>query len=64
VKVEGEEGEWFEKTKEVRQGCPLSPLLRSWKTKMMMFSKRKKKSGENEWNWEGRKIEHIYTEHR
>jgi hypothetical protein len=27
------------------------------KTKMMMFNKRKRKSEENEWYWEGRKIE-------
>jgi hypothetical protein len=29
------------------------------KTKMMVFNKRKKKSQENEWNWEGRKIEQV-----
>jgi hypothetical protein len=27
------------------------------KTKIMVFSKRKRKSEENEWNWEVRKIE-------
>jgi hypothetical protein len=27
------------------------------KTKMIVFNKRKRKSEENEWNWEGRKIE-------
>jgi hypothetical protein len=27
VKVEEKEGEWFETTKGVRQGCSLSPLL-------------------------------------
>jgi gentisate 1,2-dioxygenase len=27
------------------------------KTKMMVFNKRKRKIEENEWNWEGRKIE-------
>jgi hypothetical protein len=26
------------------------------KTKMMVFNKRKRKSEENEWNWEERKI--------
>jgi hypothetical protein len=26
------------------------------KTKIMVFYKRKRKSEENEWNWEGRKI--------
>ncbi|CAH1379718.1 unnamed protein product [Tenebrio molitor] len=29
------------------------------KTKMMVFDKRKRKSEENEWNWEERKIEHV-----
>jgi hypothetical protein len=29
------------------------------KTKMMVFNKRKRKSEENEWNWEGRKIERL-----
>jgi hypothetical protein len=29
------------------------------KTKMMVFNKRKRKSEENEWNWEGRKIERV-----
>jgi hypothetical protein len=29
------------------------------KTKMMVFNKRKRKSEENEWNWEGRKILRI-----
>jgi hypothetical protein len=29
------------------------------KTKMMVFDKRKRKSEENEWNWEGRKIEQV-----
>jgi hypothetical protein len=28
-------------------------------TKMMMLNKRKRKSDENEWNWEGRKIEQV-----
>jgi hypothetical protein len=28
-------------------------------TKMMVINKRMKKSEENEWNWEGRKIEQI-----
>jgi hypothetical protein len=28
-------------------------------TKMMMFYKRKRKSDENEWNWEGRTIEQV-----
>jgi hypothetical protein len=27
------------------------------KTKMMVFNERKRKNEENEWNWEGRKIE-------
>jgi hypothetical protein len=31
------------------------------KTKMMVFNKRKKKSEENEWKWEGRKIERSNT---
>jgi hypothetical protein len=26
------------------------------KTKIMVFNRRKRKSEENEWNWEGRKI--------
>jgi hypothetical protein len=29
------------------------------KTKMMVFNKRKRKSEESEWNWEGRKIEQV-----
>jgi hypothetical protein len=29
------------------------------KTKMMVFNKRKRKSEENEWYWEGRKIEQV-----
>jgi hypothetical protein len=29
------------------------------KAKMMVFNKRKRKSEENEWNWEGRKIEQV-----
>jgi hypothetical protein len=29
------------------------------KTKMMMFNKRKRKSEENKWNCEGRKIEQL-----
>jgi hypothetical protein len=29
------------------------------KTKMMVFDKRKRKSEENEWNWEERNIEHV-----
>jgi Leu/Phe-tRNA-protein transferase len=29
------------------------------KTKMMVFNKRKRKSEENEWKWEGRKIERV-----
>jgi 16S rRNA G1207 methylase RsmC len=29
------------------------------KTKMVMFNKRKRKSEENEWYWEGRKIEQV-----
>jgi hypothetical protein len=29
------------------------------KTKMMVFNKRKRKSEENNWNWEGRKIEQV-----
>jgi 16S rRNA G1207 methylase RsmC len=29
------------------------------KTKMMVFNKRKRKSEENEWNWEERKIEEV-----
>jgi hypothetical protein len=29
------------------------------KRKMVVFNKRKRKSEENEWNWEGRKIEEI-----
>jgi hypothetical protein len=29
------------------------------KTKMMVFNKRKRKSEENEWNWEGRKIARV-----
>jgi hypothetical protein len=29
------------------------------KTKMMVFNKRKRKSEENEWNWERRKIERV-----
>jgi hypothetical protein len=29
------------------------------KTKMMVFNKRKRKSEENEWNWEGMKIEQV-----
>ncbi|KAH0813723.1 hypothetical protein GEV33_009066 [Tenebrio molitor] len=33
------------------------------KTKMMVFNKRKKKSQENEWNWEGRKIEQVNKEY-
>jgi hypothetical protein len=28
-------------------------------SKVMVFNKRKRKSEENEWNWEGRKIEQI-----
>jgi hypothetical protein len=31
------------------------------KTKMMVFNKRKKKSEENEWKWEERKIERSNT---
>jgi hypothetical protein len=30
------------------------------KTKMMVFNKRKRKSEENKWNWEGRKIKQVY----
>jgi hypothetical protein len=29
------------------------------KTKMMVFSKRKSKTEENEWKWEGSKIERV-----
>jgi spore germination protein GerM len=29
------------------------------KTKMMVFNKRQRKSEENEWKWEGRKIERV-----
>jgi hypothetical protein len=29
------------------------------KTKMMVFNKRKRKSEENEWKWEGRRIEQV-----
>jgi hypothetical protein len=29
------------------------------KTKMMVFNKRKRKSEENEWNWEEMKIEQV-----
>ncbi|KAJ3632193.1 hypothetical protein MTP99_009213 [Tenebrio molitor] len=29
------------------------------KTKMMVFNKRKWKNEENEWKWEGRKIERV-----
>jgi hypothetical protein len=29
------------------------------KTKMIVFDKRKRKSEENEWNWEARKIEQV-----
>jgi hypothetical protein len=29
------------------------------KTKMRVFNKRKRKSEENEWNWEERKIEQV-----
>jgi hypothetical protein len=29
------------------------------KTKMMVFNKRNRKSEENKWNWEGRKIEQV-----
>jgi hypothetical protein len=29
------------------------------KTKMMVFHKRKRKSEENDWNWDGRKIEQV-----
>jgi hypothetical protein len=29
------------------------------KTKMMVFNKRKSQSEDNEWNWEGRKIEEV-----
>jgi hypothetical protein len=31
------------------------------KTKMMVFNKRKRKSEENEWNWEERKIKQVHT---
>jgi hypothetical protein len=31
------------------------------KTKVMVFNKRKKKSEENEWKWEERKIERSNT---
>jgi hypothetical protein len=30
------------------------------KSEMMVFNKRKRKSEENDWNWEGRKIERMY----
>jgi trehalose-6-phosphatase len=33
--------------------------LKVEKTKMMVFNTRKMKSEENEWNWEGRKIEQV-----
>jgi hypothetical protein len=29
------------------------------KTKMMLFNKRTRKNEENEWDWEGRKIEQV-----
>jgi hypothetical protein len=29
------------------------------KTKMIVFNKRKRKSEENEWSWEGMKIEQV-----
>jgi hypothetical protein len=29
------------------------------KTKMTVFNKKKRKSKENEWNWEGRKVEQV-----
>jgi hypothetical protein len=29
------------------------------KTRMMVFGKRKRKNEENDWNWEGRKIEQV-----
>jgi hypothetical protein len=33
------------------------------KTKMMVFNKIKRKSEENEWKWEGKKIERISEFH-
>jgi hypothetical protein len=30
---------------------------KTWKTKMMVLNERKRKSEENEWKWEGRKVE-------
>jgi hypothetical protein len=35
------------------------PDLNVEKTKMMVFNKRKRKSEENKWNCEGRKIEQV-----
>jgi hypothetical protein len=57
VKVGEKEGEWFETTKGVRQGCPLEVNVE--KTKMMVFNKRKRKNEESEWRWEENKIERV-----
>jgi hypothetical protein len=35
------------------------PEVNVEKMKMMVFHKRKRKSEENDWNWDGRKIEQV-----
>jgi hypothetical protein len=54
---------WQRATKEVMKNLgkyARKKKLEVEKTKMMMFNKRKMKSEENEWNWEGRKIQALY----
>jgi hypothetical protein len=36
-----------------------NPEVNIEKTRMMLFNKRTRKNEENEWDWEGRKIEQV-----